>query len=169
MVSSVEAGEDPDVVYAEQPPTFSLSKARAKIFAPGMTIQKLSELMGGDDKWRIVNWKYVARMNGTYTPPPTFYFQLPLLRSFLPPPIPHLPSVSSTDTIAYRKQAKHAPSNSANTKAHSAPSPPNTGPPSSSVSSAWPNTTVENTVLAPTMTVPGTRIRKRVKNQACGI
>lgn len=70
MVSSVEAGEDPDVVYAEQPPTFSLSKARAKIFAPDMTIQKLSELMGGDDKGRIVNWKYVARMNGTYTPPP---------------------------------------------------------------------------------------------------
>lgn len=70
MVSLVEAGEDPDVVYAEQAPTFSLSKARGKIFAPDMTIQKLSELMGGDDKWRIVNWKYVARMNGTYNPPP---------------------------------------------------------------------------------------------------
>lgn len=84
MVSLVEAGEDPDVVYAEQAPTFSLSKARGKIFAPDMTIQKLSELMGGDDKWRIVNWKYVARMNGTYNPPPPpLYFQLPLLRSFL--------------------------------------------------------------------------------------
>lgn len=64
----VLAGEDPDVVYAVQAPTFSFSKARAKIFAPDMTIQKLSELMGGNDKWRIVNWKYVARMNGTYNP-----------------------------------------------------------------------------------------------------
>lgn len=67
----VEAGEDPDAVYADQAPTFSFHKARAKIFAPDMTLQKLSELMGGNDRLRIVNWKYVARTNGNhiYIPP----------------------------------------------------------------------------------------------------
>lgn len=62
----VEAGEDPDAVYADQAPTFSLQKARAKIFAPDMTLQTLSELMGGNDRLRIVNWKYVARTNGNH-------------------------------------------------------------------------------------------------------
>lgn len=60
----VEAGEDPDAVYADQAPAFSFRKARAKIFAPDMTLQKLSELMGGNDRLRIVNWKYVARTDG---------------------------------------------------------------------------------------------------------
>lgn len=63
----VEAGEDPDAVYADQAPTFSFQKARAKIFAPDMTLQTLSELMGGNDRLRIVNWKYVARTNGNHT------------------------------------------------------------------------------------------------------
>lgn len=65
VILSVDAGEDPDVVFAEQPPTFSFKKAREKIFAKDMTIEKLSELMGGNEKWRIVNWKYVARTKGT--------------------------------------------------------------------------------------------------------
>ena len=65
MTLPVEAGEDPDVVYAEQPPTFTFKTAREKIFAQGMDMAKLSELMGGDDKTRIVNWKYVARTKGT--------------------------------------------------------------------------------------------------------
>lgn len=65
----VEAGEDPDVVFAEQPPTFSFKRAREKIFAKDMTIEKLSELMGGNDKSRIINWKYVARTKGSYKPP----------------------------------------------------------------------------------------------------
>lgn len=95
MVSLVEAGEDPDVVYAEQAPTFSLSKARGKIFAPDMTIQKLSELMGGDDKGRIVNWKYVARMNGTYTPSP-YLFPTPLT-SFVPSSAYPPPAISITN------------------------------------------------------------------------
>lgn len=33
-----------------------------------MTTSKLSELMGGKDKWKIVNWKYVARTTGTAIP-----------------------------------------------------------------------------------------------------
>ncbi|KAF6231442.1 hypothetical protein HO173_010403 [Letharia columbiana] len=64
MDARIDAGEDPDVVFAEQPPTFSFKKAREKIFAKDMTIEKLSELMGGNEKWRIVNWKYVARTKG---------------------------------------------------------------------------------------------------------
>lgn len=88
VISLVEAGEDPDVVYAKITHKFSFSKARAKIFAPGMTIQKLSELMGGEDKGRIVNWKYIARMNGTYTHS-TFPF-LPYHHPF------HLPALATT-------------------------------------------------------------------------
>lgn len=68
-----EAGEDADVVFAERPPTFSFKRAREMIFAEDMTTSKLSELMGGKDKARIVNWKYVARTQGTDTlpnPPP---------------------------------------------------------------------------------------------------
>ena len=72
MTALVEAGEDPEVVYADQPPAFSFKKARAKIFAEDMTIQKLSELMGGNDKGRIVNWKYVARTDGICTFPSPF-------------------------------------------------------------------------------------------------
>ena len=67
IIPLVEAGEDPDVVFAEQPPTFSFKRAREKIFADDMTISKLSELMGGKEKARIVNWKYVARTKGNYT------------------------------------------------------------------------------------------------------
>lgn len=61
----VDAGEDPDVVYADQIPTLSFKRAREKIFAKDMTTSKLSELMGGKDKYKIVNWKYVARTTGT--------------------------------------------------------------------------------------------------------
>ncbi|CAD6591818.1 MAG: hypothetical protein ASARMPRED_005769 [Alectoria sarmentosa] len=64
MIPQVEAGEDPDVVFAEQPPTFSFKRAREKIFADDLTISKLSELMGGKEKARIVNWKYVAQTKG---------------------------------------------------------------------------------------------------------
>ena len=61
---AVEAGEPADEVYAEQPPTLSFKNARAKIFAQDMTIEKLSKLMGGNDRYRIVNWTYVARTEG---------------------------------------------------------------------------------------------------------
>ena len=65
MTSLVEAGEPADVVYAEEPPNLSFKNARAKIFGKKMTILKLSTLMGGEDKFRIVNWKYVARLGGS--------------------------------------------------------------------------------------------------------
>lgn len=61
----VDAGEDPDIVYADQIPMLSFKQAREKIFAKDMTTSKLSELMGGKDKYKIVNWKYVARTTGT--------------------------------------------------------------------------------------------------------
>lgn len=60
----VEAGEPADEVYAEQPPTLSFKKARSKIFANDMTIEKLSRLMGRNDKYRIVNWAYITRTKG---------------------------------------------------------------------------------------------------------
>lgn len=60
----VEAGEPADEVYAEEPPTLSFQKARAKIFTNGMTIEKLAKLMGGNHRYRIVNWTYITRTKG---------------------------------------------------------------------------------------------------------
>lgn len=64
MIRLVVAGENPDDVYAPQP-TFPFERAREKIFADDMTVSKLSELMGGKKRERIVNWRYVARTEGT--------------------------------------------------------------------------------------------------------
>ena len=63
VVRLVAAGENPDDVYAPRP-TFPFERAREKIFADDMTVSKLSELMGGKKRERIVNWTYVARTEG---------------------------------------------------------------------------------------------------------
>lgn len=101
MTPLVAAGEPEEVVYADPPPTLSFKKARAKIFAKDMTIEKLSELMGGDTKDRIVNWKYVARMRGT-----DIHSQYPLPPSL--PPIQALPSKGQeTDTELHNRRSAH--------------------------------------------------------------
>ena len=80
MTLLVDAGEDPGLVYEDQPSlVFSFKRTREKIFAKDMTVSKLSELMGGKKRERNVNWKYVARTGGinilpNLTPP---VFQTP--------------------------------------------------------------------------------------------
>ena len=63
MILLVAAGEDRLIVYGELPPAF-FKQARKKIFAQDMTVSKLSELIGGMKREKIVNWKYVARTKG---------------------------------------------------------------------------------------------------------